>query len=182
MRTQLSRFILWLTGWKVVGTFPDYKKYIIIVCPHTSNWDFVLGKLGFFSNGKTGKMLIKKEFFRFPIKWLLLKVGGVPVDRLNSTSSINKLIKIIKDADEFILTITPEGTRKKTKNWKTGFYFISEKAELPIIIGKIDYKHKELIMMHEFIKTGNVEEDMKTIKSYYKESYPKYPENFTAED
>jgi 1-acyl-sn-glycerol-3-phosphate acyltransferase len=182
MKKYISRFILWLLGWKIVGEFPQIKKYIIIVAPHTSYLDFILGQLAFFSNNKTSRLIIKKEFFKFPFKRILLSTGGLPLDRTNPVVFINQLIKIINNSDEFILTITPEGTRKKTKNWKNGFYFISEKAEIPIVIGIIDYKKKEMTIDRIFEKSGNVDEDMKKIKSYYKNANAKYPENFTCED
>jgi len=178
----ICKFLLWLMGWKLVGDFPDLKKYILIVAPHTSYWDFIYGQLGIFSRGRKSKILIKKEFFIFPFKWILLKTGGVPLDRNKNLSLINQIDRLIKDSDEFILTITPEGTRNKTKNWKNGFYFISQKAEIPIVIGIIDYKRKEMKIEGPFEKTDNVEEDMKKIKSYYKDVTAKYPENFTIED
>jgi 1-acyl-sn-glycerol-3-phosphate acyltransferase len=181
MKKWLSKIVLWMLGWKVIGNFPDFKKFIIIVAPHTSYWDFIYGQLGFYSKGKTAKIIIKKEFFKFPFKWILLKTGGVPIDRGNTLSLINQLVRLLKESDDFILTITPEGTRKKTKNWKNGFYFISEQADIPIVIGKIDYKKKELTIVGILEKTGNAEADMKKLKSYYDGVTAKYPENFTNE-
>jgi 1-acyl-sn-glycerol-3-phosphate acyltransferase len=182
MKKKLSSFLLKIFGWKIVGSFPELKKYMIIVAPHTSYSDFVLGLLACMSLNKKAKFIIKKDFFKFPFKNILLKAGGLPVDRTSPIVFTNQLIKIINESDEFILIITPEGTRKKTKNWKNGFYFISQKADIPIVIGIIDYKNKEMIMNEIFEKSGNVTEDMKRIKSYYKNASPKYPENFSCEE
>ena len=122
-----------LAGWKMVGEIPPFKKYIYIVAPHTSQTDFVLGKMYGVIHGLNSRFLVKKEAFWFPLGLLLKALGGVPVDRTTNQHLAQNLVKEFSQHDEFVLTITPEGTRKKVSRWKKGFHFIATSAQVPIV-------------------------------------------------
>lgn len=174
----LSKIILKLLGWTINVKKPNYKKYIAIMAPHTSNWDFIIGKLVYNVLGIKTSFLIKKEMFFFPLNIILRFLGGIPVNRGKNANLVENIIKIFNEKDEFVLTITPEGTRKKVTRWKRGFYFIAQKANVPIFLGYIDYKEKKVGDWGIFIPQDNIEKDMKIIKNYYKNVNAKHPENF----
>ena len=166
----------------MVGNIPGEKKYIIIVAPHTSNWDYVVGQLFYICRGMRAKVMIKKELFYFPLGILLRSLGGIPVDRQRKTDIVDQMIRQFEINDSFVLTITPEGTRKKVSEWKTGFHRIATGANVPVLLGFFDYKRK-LVGTDELIyMSGNLEADMLRIKKFYRNIHPKYPENFSVGD
>lgn len=176
---NLSKFILnKILGWKVVNIQPDVPKCVIIVAPHTSNWDFVIGKLAYSSIGRTANFLIKKEWFVFPFNLFFKSIGGIPVARNKNNSMTKVLAKEFEKHDKLQLAITPEGTRKPVKEWKKGFYFIALKAQVPILLIGLDYAKKEAIMLDLFYPSGDYEADLIKIKSYYKDIKGRHPENF----
>jgi 1-acyl-sn-glycerol-3-phosphate acyltransferase len=139
----LASILLKIMGWRVTHPMPEgIDKAVIIMAPHTSNWDFVFGRLGFASQSIKVKIIIKKESFFFPLGILLRWLGAIPVDRGFSAGTIKNVTQIMGNADKFYLLITPEGTRKLVKNWKKGFYFIAQQAKVPIIMGFLNYKTK----------------------------------------
>lgn len=173
------KFFLWITGWKTTGKLPpEIKKYIVLVVPHTSNWDFPLGICGRHLVGLSNtKVLMKKELFTNPVLGSFFKsFGGVPVDRSKTSSLVDQIAKNFEDNDDFGLIITPEGTRSYRKKWKTGFYYIAQKANIPLVLGFIDYKKKELGIGYVFYPTGDIESDLAEIKEFYKTKIPKHPE------
>ena len=174
----LSKFILKMSGWTIDIKKPDCKKYVIIMTPHTSNWDFIIGKLVYNVLGIKTSFLIKKEMFFFPLNIILRSLGGIPVNRGKSVNLVENIIKIFNEKDEFVLTITPEGTRKKVTRWKRGFYFIAQKANVPIFLGYLDYKEKKAGDWGIFIPQDNLEKDIQIIKNYYKNVNAKHPEKF----
>ncbi len=180
MISLLCRYILILFGWKLAGTIPSENKYIIIVAPHTSNWDYVIGQLFCLSVGIKAKIMIKKELFYFPLGVILKALGGIPVDRQKKTDIVDKMIMLFKTSDSFILTITPEGTRQKVSEWKTGFHRIATGANVPVLLGFLDYKKKMVGIGETFFLSGDMNSDLLKVKKYYLNIHPKYPENFSA--
>ena len=177
----LCRFILKLAGWSWSVTLPDYPKSILCVAPHTSNWDFVLGKLFYLAVGRNANFLMKKEWFFFPLNILLKAMGGIPVDRHKSTSLVEQLVISSKNNERFNLAITPEGTRKRNPNWKKGFYFIALQANMPIVLVCIDYKHKHIRMEKSVIPTGDEKKEIREIKFYYMDNaVAKHPKLFAT--
>jgi 1-acyl-sn-glycerol-3-phosphate acyltransferase len=167
-------------GWTATGTIPkNIKKCIIIGAPHTSNWDFVygVGSLNYYNIDI--KYLAKKELFVFPFKKMFYALGGIPVDRSKSGSLVDQIIEMFNKSEELIVLIPPEGTRKKVRKWKTGFYRIALGAKVPIILGALDYKAKTTNLGPVFYPTGNMEEDFAYIRNYYEGVNAKIPENFS---
>lgn len=142
-------------------------------------WDFIWGKLFFIRHGLSSYFLIKKEMFFFPLGMILKAMGAIPVQRGEQSYIVGSLLKYFNTKDRFILIITPEGTRKKTDKWKKGFYYIAEKAGVPVVLGYMDYKRKILGVGPARTLSGDMEKDMKEIKLFYKDVKGKYPENFT---
>ncbi len=176
---KFSKFILTkILGWKVINTFPNIPKCIIVVAPHTSNWDFIIGKLAYSSLGRTANFLIKKEWFDFPFNLFFKSIGGIPVERNKNTALTTVLAAEFEKHDKLQLAITPEGTRKPVQEWKKGFYFIAVKAKVPLLLIGLDYSKKEASILDIFYPANNYREDIVKIKAYYKDIKGKHPENF----
>ena len=174
---KIIRFIFWLIGWKIDERTPEgIKKCVIVVGPHTSNWDFVLGRMAFVTYGVKGRYLIKKELFFPPLGWMLKAIGGVPVDRKQRNNLTETAAKFFNENETMFLVFSPEGTRSYNPKWKKGFYYIAMKANVPICISYMDYKRKIGGFHSIFYPTGKVEEDILYIKSILREYKGKYPE------
>ncbi|UXP32182.1 1-acyl-sn-glycerol-3-phosphate acyltransferase [Reichenbachiella agarivorans] len=168
-----------LIGWRIDGNLSaGLKKCVLIIAPHTSNWDFVLGVVSRTICGFKANYLIKKEFFRFkPLAWFFTYTGGIPVDRKNKkVDLVGSVVEKFESRDSLVLTITPEGTRSYVEEWKTGFYRIAWRAKVPIVLVGFDYSKKLVKFIEEFEPTGNMEEDIIYIKNQYRDVKGKHPE------
>ncbi len=176
---KIAGWILRLFGWTIDEHTPvGIKKCVICVGPHTSNWDFVIGKLAFLSYGVPVKILIKKEAFVFPFGWLLKAMGGIPVDRKRKNVNLtDAAVEHFNNNETLYMLFTPEGTRSYNPNWKKGFYYIAQKAQVPIYIGYIDYANKRGGFHSLFEPTGDVDADIRYIKNVLKEFKGRFPEN-----
>lgn len=170
-------------GWSVNITVPDYPKVIICVAPHTSNMDFFIGKLAYAAVGRHAGFMMKAFWFFPPLGWILKAMGGIPVNRKRSTSLVDNMIERFKSADRLAIAITPEGTRKKVKKWHTGFLRIASGANIPIVLGVLDFATKTVTVNTTFIPTGDLDKDMAEIKKFYRASRAvgKHPESFSAD-
>ena len=178
MKKILSKIIFWLLGWKVIDNFDFPKKCVIIAAPHTSNWDFVIGKFYSYIKSINGKYLIKSSFFT-PILGVFFKWdGGIPVYRDSSYNVVDQIVKKFSISDNLILVIAPEGTRSRVKRWKTGFYYIAHKANVPIILLAMDYEKKRVGVINSVVTTGDIDRDMLFIQKCFKEVKGKVPQNF----
>lgn len=181
MKKAICSFIYHkLMGWKSVVKVPDYDKYIVCAAPHTSNWDFIIGKLFYGAIGRETGFMMKKEWFFFPLGSLLRYMGGIPVNRGRKTSMVDQVVMEIKKRKTFHLAITPEATRSRNTNWKKGFYHIANQANIPIVLVAIDYSTKTITAEKEIIPSGDLEKDLRDIKLYYQNFKGKYPENFAT--
>jgi len=160
-----------ILGWKVVGNTnfskDSIKKAVLISAPHTHNFDFIIGLLLRKVVDLKSNYLGKKELFVWPIGYYFRAVGGVPVDRKNKENKVETIAKLFDDKEEFRLTLAPEGTRSKVDNWRTGFYYIAKKANVPIIMFTLDYQNKQNKVSRPFYPTDNIEEDFKYMKSFF---------------
>lgn len=172
-----------MAGWTVNITVPDYPKCIICVAPHTSNWDFILGKLAYASvNRKTG-FLMKETWFFPPLGWIFKAIGGIPVPRKRGSSLTQVIVEKFKAAERMHLAVTPEGTRSRVSNWRHGFLYIARDANVPIVLGVLDAATKTMTVDTTFHSTGDVDADMLAIKKFYRASGARgvKPEKFTTE-
>ena len=182
MFKSLCRLIFRKMGWQVEMTVPYRDKCIICVAPHTSNWDFIIAELYYHSIGRTAGLLMKKEWFFWPMGVLFRSMGGIPVERSRHVSLTDRVAEAAIKAERFELAVTPEGTRSLATKWKRGFYFIALKAGLPIQLYAIDYKNKRIVCTKELVPSGDVEADMRLIMDYYRPYEGKYPGKFAVED
>ena len=177
------KFCNWLLykqmEWKTEVTQDHPDKYIICLAPHTSNWDFIIGLLYSRAERMKSNFLMKKEWFFWPLGPIFKSLGGIPVHRQKKTSMTDSMAESAKEAKEFKLCITPEGTRSLNPEWKKGFYFIALKAGLPILLYGLDYERKLIQCTKTIIPSGDLEKDMREIKQYFKGFKGKKPENFT---
>jgi 1-acyl-sn-glycerol-3-phosphate acyltransferase len=175
----VSKFFMKLRGWKIVGEVPkDVKKYIAVVAPHTSNWDFIVGMGAYFSSKINFNWLGKEEIFRFPFKKIMHWMGGTPVLRSKRTNMVDAIVQKFEENERLYIVITPEGTRSRVEKWKSGFYHIAMNAKIPILLTSIDFLKKEIKFGPLFHPTGNFEKDIEEIKQYFKQFVPKIPANF----
>jgi 1-acyl-sn-glycerol-3-phosphate acyltransferase len=180
-----SFFKLWfrLAGWKIKGGIPpEIKKCVLVAAPHTSNWDFVWGMGGLAEFNYDVKYLAKKELFRFPIKGMLLKLGGMPVDRSKHNRLTDAIVDLFNQHEKLIVLFPPEGTRSAVSKWKTGFYHVAVQAKIPIILGYVDYKNKIAGIEKVIYPSGDIKADFELIRDFYKNFHPKIPKNFSLPD
>lgn len=178
---RLSSLILRWWGWTVSVSVPDYPKSLICVAPHTSNWDFILGKLAYASIGRKAGFLMKKWWFFWPLGPIFRRMGGIPVGKTPGVSLTALLIERFNESETLNLAITPEGTRSRTSRWHTGFLHVAYGAGIPLILASIDFSTKRIELNHTFTPTGDVKADMKAIKEFYRPFKGKYPEKFSTE-
>ena len=180
---RISRLILRLFGWKVSVTVPDFPKCVICVAPHTSNWDFILGKLAYASVGRHAGFLMKEQWFFWPLGCLFRAIGGVPVPRRNKRGSLTAAVcRMFDEAPRLQLAITPEGTRSRTSHWHTGFLHIAYDTGVPIVLGVIDYPSRRITVDTVFEPTGDPDADLRAVKAFYRPYAGKYPEKFSTDE
>ena len=160
---------------------PYYPKSVICVAPHTSNWDFILGKLAYAAAGRKAGFLMKEAWFFWPLGPIFRAIGGIPVPKVRGGSLVETIVKRFDATDRMQLAITPEGTRSRVTKWRTGFLNIAREANVPIVLGAIDFKKKEITIVRTFTPSGDNERDMAEIKKYYRQFTGKYPDKFCAD-
>jgi 1-acyl-sn-glycerol-3-phosphate acyltransferase len=165
----LSLGFLKLAGWKILGKLPlGAEKSVLIAAPHTSNWDLPYTLMVAFSLRLTIYWMGKEQIFRFPFRGLMMWLGGIPVQREKSNNLVAASVEAIKAASGPLqLVVPPEGTRSKTRYWKTGFYHIAVGAQVPIVMAYMDYEKKISGLGPVFEPTGDLDADMAQIKAFY---------------
>ncbi len=187
MISHLCKLIFRLTGWRTDGNRPpQLKKCIILAAPHTSNWDFWYSMATFAIYRLPIRFTVKKEWVKFPFSLLMNPLGAIAIDRRprgpNNTrpSFIDAMTDLFSKQEELIILITPEGTRGRVKNWKTGFYHVALAAKVPVLLGYVDYK-KKVTGISNPIFLSDYQTDMKNIMDFYKSINPKYPDKFSVD-
>ena len=178
MKKGLYKFIFNnLLGWKLIGTInQNVKKCVVIVIPHTSNLDFFIALLVRGMMDIEINFVGKKELFAFPFGYYFRAVGGAPLDRSGGKNNVDATAEVFAKKETFRLSLSPEGTRKKVAELKTGFYYIALKANVPIVPVAFDFGKKEVKIADPFIPSGNYEDDMKLMLPFYKRVKGKNPE------
>ena len=167
-----------VSGWSFEGALPDEPKFVIIVAPHTSNWDFVVGVAALFSLGFRVSFLGKDSLFKWPLGVFMRWLGGVAVDRSVSRDRVAEAVGAFNTSEKLVLVVAPEGTRKRVEDWKTGFYHVAHGANVPIVPVAFDYGTKTVRLGPPFRTTGNARADIALLKEFYRGVTPKTPENF----
>jgi 1-acyl-sn-glycerol-3-phosphate acyltransferase len=173
----LAILFLKVIGWRKEGSLPDIPKYVIILAPHTSNWDFFIGLAIAFALRLRAYWLGKDRFFRGPFRGVILWLGGIPIDRSKSSDVVAKMVQVFKERAKLTIALAPEGTRKKAAYWKSGFYHIARGANVPIVLAFLDYQRKAGGIGPIFNPTGDIEADMEYIRAFYATVTGKYPVN-----
>lgn len=170
MKQFIYRFIFFkVMGWKVKGTFDtQIKKCVMIVVPHTSWFDFFIGVFFRGTYPVEINFLAKKELFKFPLGPYLKWMGGIPLNRSKTENKVDTIAKIFEKNEVLRLSLSPEGTRKKVDTWKSGYYYIAQKANVPIIPIGFDYENKQVIVFDLFMTTNNYEQDAKFLENLFK--------------
>lgn len=181
----ISSLILKILGWHVASEASRIpSRCVMTAAPHTSNWDFIIARAAFFVMGIPVKFTIKKEWMRFPFNLILKPLGAIPIDRKPREKGSPRLsyteamVRLLKESDQLVVMVTPEGTRKAASQWKTGFYYTALGAGVPIVLGYLDYGKKEAGTGPVICPTGNVEEDMRAIMKFYAGIQPRHPDKF----
>jgi len=169
----LARLPLGLAGWQFEGQRLDVKKCVVLGVPHTSNWDgpLLLGLAQ--SVGVKISWMIKSDWVKGPIGVLMKRAGAIAIDRSGAHDVVRSMIEAFKAADELVLVIPPEGTRKRAEHWKSGFYHIALGAGVPVVPSYLDYSRKRGGLGAPIWLTGNMREDMDKIRAFYDEVRPK---------
>lgn len=173
--------VLRLAGWRVhFHGFPG-PKGIVLVYPHTSNWDVVWGMLARWAIAQPVRFVAKDSLFTgfagTTVGRLLRALGGRPVVRSHPTGAVQQLAELMDAEPWFWLAITPEGTRRFRPYWRSGFYHLALARDLPVVLASIDYGRREVAVDHVLRMTGDVERDLDAIRSYYAGRQGRYPEN-----
>jgi 1-acyl-sn-glycerol-3-phosphate acyltransferase len=159
--------LLRLFGWKTSLVWPPEPRGVIVVYPHTSNWDFPIGVLFRIGHRLKANWVGKQEMFRWPLRGFFLRIGGIPLDRRRTAGFIDALLAEFRSRDWMWLAIAPEGTRGRTDHWKAGFYQIALAADVPIGLGYIDYASKTVGIDTYLRMTGDRDADLARIRDFY---------------
>jgi len=169
-------------GWTLKGSFPYHlKKCVVIVGPHTSSWDFIIG-LAFRSKLRltNAKYLGKAELFKGPFGFIFRKLGGFPVERTEHHNMVDEVVQLFNSQASFVLVLSPEGTRKKVERLRTGFYHIAKKAGVPIVMTGLNFAKKQASLSEPFYPTDNEAADFQHIYEFYQNIKGKVPEQGMA--
>jgi len=174
-----AKLFFWLGKWEINGEIPsDLTKYIVVVGPHTSNWDFFWGvvlreilKLNHI------KYIGKSQLFKPPYGFIFRALGGYPVYRKHNNNLVSEVVDIFNSKTKFAIGLAPEGTRKKVDRIKTGFYYIAKQTHIPIVLIGLDYSDKKVKIEEPFFPGNNIKTDFKRIIGFFSSCKGKHPEN-----
>lgn len=172
-----SGLLLRLFGWRRVFVPPPVPKGIVVVYPHTSNWDFIIGILYKIATGFQVRWVGKDTLFRWPVRRLLLRLGGIPVNRRDPSGFVDTLLAEFARTESLWLGMAPEGTRARTNHWKSGFYRIALAGGLCVGLGYIDYATKTVGLETYVNLTGDPTQDLARIRAFYAGKRGRLPEN-----
>jgi 1-acyl-sn-glycerol-3-phosphate acyltransferase len=176
MIRQLARALLKLGGWQLEGEVPDTGAYVLIAAPHTSNWDFVWTMSAAAALGVKLNWMGKHTLFK-PLVGSLFKLsGGIPIRRDEAGNRVTLIAQQLREASAMVLLVPAEGTRSRTDYWKSGFYHIAGAADVPIVLGFLDYAGRRVGFGPTLLPSGDLGRDMNTIRGFYSDCVGKYPE------
>jgi 1-acyl-sn-glycerol-3-phosphate acyltransferase len=177
-KRKLFKALLALFHWRIEGAVPDVPKCVIVGAPHTSNWDFVLTIVTAAALDLKIAWMGKHTLFRAPFGRLFRWLGGIPIDRRDAGGVVAQNVAEFSRRDKLLLCITPEGTRSKVREWRTGFYHIAVGAQVPIMLVAFDYGRKVVAVGRMFMPSGDLAADLAEIQAYYRTITPRHPQHF----
>ncbi len=154
-------------GWRTHVIPPRTSRYVLIGAPHTSNWDFFIMLLLMVAERIPIRWMGKDSLFRGPVGVFMRAMGGIPVNRHVHTKLVDQVAAIFDQSEYLVIGISPEGTRSKTSRWRTGFYYIALKANVPIVMGYLDYANKICGLGTNFMPSGDIQADFEIIRDFY---------------
>ncbi len=173
---RVGAWCLRLLGWRITGEFPDVAKFVIIVAPHTSNWDFVVGFLAYLALELDLSWFGKHSIFAWPFGPILRSFGGIPVERRASHNIVERSIAESERRTRFVLALAPEGTRRRVDAWRSGFYYIALGAGLPIVTASFDFAKREIEVGPTYEPTGDYAADLKRLAERFARVTGRHPE------
>lgn len=172
----LGHAVFRLMGWRIEGQLPPLDKFVVIGAHHTSNWDFVLFIAAKFILRLNARWFGKHSIFRWPFGALMRYWGGIPIRRHLKLNTVEQAIEAFAEHRQFILVLSPEGTRRKVERWKSGFYHIACGAGVPIVPAALDFQHRRIVIGAPFQPSGNEEADLRQLLAFYRPYVPKNPD------
>ena len=177
MLKAFARFVLKLKGWEVDGEVPTARNYVLITAPHTSNWDlFYMLAISKIVNVNVHWMG-KHTLFSPPFGWVMRRLGGIPIYRHTRNEVVQQMVERLTSGGSLVLAVPPKGTRGPAEYWKSGFYHIANIAQVPIVMGYLDYAKKRAGFGPDLVPSGDVKADMDVIRAFYRDKVGKHPEN-----
>lgn len=170
--------LLRASGWSFEGELPDVARAVLIVAPHTSNWDFLLGIVAMFALGVRVSWLGKHTVFRWPLGTLMRWLGGIPVDRSAAGGVVASVVEEFHRGGPLILGLSPEGTRRRVDRWRTGFHTIAVAAGVPIVPVRLGYRRRRVVLGTPYVPSGDLERDMMHLRGLFCEAEPRRPEGW----
>ena len=164
-----------MAGWRVVSVEPMPRRCVVVFYPHTSNWDLVLGLMSKWIMGIDFHVVVKDSAFVGPFGGLLTRLGGIAINRRAPTGVVAALAARFRESDVLRLVIAPEGTRRRTEHWKSGFYSLATTAQVPFALSFVDYARRETGIGACFMPSGDGDADMRVIAEFYADKTAKFP-------
>lgn len=173
----LGKSLLTLIGWRLEGPFPQDKKMVVCLAPHTSNWDFFIAIFAVLAMQLKANWMGKHQIFVWPIRTLLLKLGGIPVNRKAPGGLVKQVVDQLDHSESMIFALAPEGTRTKVEHWKNGFLRIAKQANVPVYMGYFDFERKVFGFHPTPVMVDDIDECMHKIRQFYRTIPAKHPHN-----
>jgi 1-acyl-sn-glycerol-3-phosphate acyltransferase len=174
----LALFAMRVTGWRITGEFPNLPKFVVIVAPHTSNWDFFVGVMALFAIGFRVTFLGKHTVFRWPTGVVMRWLGGIPVDRASSHNVVQQTIDYFRSRPQMLLALSPEGTRKKLPAWRSGFWYVAKGANVPIVPVAFDYPAKRITIFSPTHPGDDIIADVAQLRGHFAARMARHPAQY----
>lgn len=171
-----GRLALRLSGWTFDGDLPDEHKLVIVVAPHTSNWDFPVGVMARASLGIGISYLGKHTLFRPPLGWVMRWLGGIPVHRTSSQDIVRQVAERFRAAERMFLALSPEGTRRKVEHWRTGFWHIAREAGVKILPVGLDFPSRSIRIGTPVTAGDDLDASLAALREWFTDVRGLYPE------
>jgi 1-acyl-sn-glycerol-3-phosphate acyltransferase len=173
-----GRVVLALLGWNFEGEIPNLPRFVLIVAPHTSNWDFVIGLAAMLALDLRVTWLGKHQIFRPPFGRICRWLGGVPVDRSAPEGVVEQAAAVFAPDRSAILAIAPEGTRRKVERWKSGFWRIARAAGVPVFPVAFDFRRRAVVFGEPYWPTADYEADLAALQRGFSAEMARNPQNY----
>lgn len=169
---RLARGLFRLVGWRLVCDGLPARQGVMLVYPHTSNWDFPVGIFAKWILGVPLRFWVKDSLFKLPLfgAWLCW-LGGVAVRRDSAHGLVADTaaqLRAARDRDElFWLVAAPEGTRSHAAGWRSGAYHLALQAGVPVGLASFDFPSRTVTLQQFVQLSGDVAADFALLAELY---------------